>query len=167
MASGCTPAPRRRSSLGKTAAAVRLTPMAGSPAATAGTRMAAGSTAAAGNVAGRQMRVGAAEYRSLIWCVHKVSTESPTVDSLFDLEKLCPTAGLDWNVWSLQSAPRFETWRRSVAAALADGMAALRHALTVGFANRLARRLDRHNGYKTLGPKPVRLCCRFPKSVLG
>lgn len=34
-------------------------------------------------------------------------------------------------------------------------MAALRHALTIGFANRLARRLDRHNGYKTLGPHAV------------
>ncbi|GFR43735.1 hypothetical protein Agub_g4629, partial [Astrephomene gubernaculifera] len=27
---------------------------------------------------------------------------------------------------------------------------ALRHALTIGFANKLARRLPRHNGYKTL-----------------
>jgi hypothetical protein len=37
----------------------------------------------------------------------------------------------------------------------AGKLTALRHALTVGFANRLARRLDRHNGYKTLGPAPV------------
>lgn len=34
-------------------------------------------------------------------------------------------------------------------------MSALRHALTIGFANRLARRMDRHNGYKTLGAHTV------------
>ena len=34
-------------------------------------------------------------------------------------------------------------------------MGALRHALTVGFANRLARRMDRHNGFKTTGPHAV------------
>ncbi len=35
------------------------------------------------------------------------------------------------------------------------GLAALRHALCLGFANRLARRLPRHNGYRTLNDTAV------------